>query len=332
MNRLSAKFAQSIKLLPIFIGLILSVVLFSACQPKRFYLPVVKSQPGNPPTPELAITQTNTLEQVNQAPTQPPTTVATSPNVMLPMVSKPVRRSDLAWQIIPDIIQGNQGSYTLQLVSPKFVGQSEDTLEPINSYLQLLVNRITEQFLDNSEQAPDNNQPGFSATAYQVTSNNYWLPNQPFDPYTQLPPPVAGTMAVYQGKHDILSLLFETDSYFGGAHPNRLHESINYDLTAGKILTFQDIFIPGSNFLDFLSLYSKQELSNRPGLLSEMISAGAAATPENYKNWNITPFGLLITFEEYQVGPYVAGVQQVLIPYRELAVFIDPDGPLGSSQ
>jgi hypothetical protein len=36
----------------------------------------------------------------------------------------------------------------------------------------------------------------------------------------------------------------------------------------------------------------------------------------------------MITFDEYQVAPYAAGAQTVVIPYRELQTVIAPAGPL----
>ncbi|MFO7584726.1 MAG: DUF3298 domain-containing protein, partial [Anaerolineales bacterium] len=47
-------------------------------------------------------------------------------------------------------------------------------------------------------------------------------------------------------------------------------------------------------------------------------SGGAEPLPENYRNWNLTYEGLLITFDEYQVAPYAAGMQQVLVPFDVL--------------
>jgi hypothetical protein len=46
------------------------------------------------------------------------------------------------------------------------------------------------------------------------------------------------------------------------------------------------------------------------------------------RNWNITPDGLLITFDTYQVGPGAAGPQQVNVPYNALGSVINSQGPL----
>ena len=61
----------------------------------------------------------------------------------------------------------------------------------------------------------------------------------------------------------------------------------------------------------------------------DWIQKGAAPELTNYDNWTITKKGLGITFDPYQVGPYAAGPQHVLVPYSALKEIIKPDGPVG---
>jgi hypothetical protein len=48
----------------------------------------------------------------------------------------------------------------------------------------------------------------------------------------------------------------------------------------------------------------------------------------NYQSWSITRRGLGINFDSYQVGPYAAGPQFVLVPYSTLKDLINPEGPV----
>ena len=59
----------------------------------------------------------------------------------------------------------------------------------------------------------------------------------------------------------------------------------------------------------------------------EWIKKGAAPELTNYDNWSLRKNGLGITFDSYQVGPYAAGPQSVLVPYSVLKDMIKPDGP-----
>jgi hypothetical protein len=95
-------------------------------------------------------------------------------------------------------------------------------------------------------------------------------------------------------------------------------------------LKLEELFESGADYLGLLSSLSTAELQKRPGLTAEGIAGGAAPQAENYAVWAVTPHGLLIVFQEYQVGPYAAGAQSVIIPYQALAEQLDPTGPLGS--
>ncbi len=61
----------------------------------------------------------------------------------------------------------------------------------------------------------------------------------------------------------------------------------------------------------------------------QSIASGAGPAAKNFQSWTITKKGLGITFDSYQVGPYVAGPQYVLIPYPVLKEIVDTNGALG---
>jgi len=114
----------------------------------------------------------------------------------------------------------------------------------------------------------------------------------------------------------------------GAAHPGLYSLTVNYDLAQGRELALGDLFLPNSNYLEAISNTCITELSKQP-FFEGPFRDGAQPTPENYRNWNIAQTGLMITFDEYQVAPYAAGPQAVIVPYGELQAVIDPQGPLG---
>ena len=149
------------------------------------------------------------------------------------------------------------------------------------------------------------------------------------------PPPIQATSSldvqyqVVSPSGNILSIKYQTEGYIAGmAHPYHLIYSFNYDLEQGKDIALSDLFLPGADYLGALSKYCAAQLSTRD-INFQDFSQGADPTAENYKNWNITSEGLMITFDEYQVAAYVAGPQVVTVPYSELKSLIDPNGPLG---
>jgi len=128
---------------------------------------------------------------------------------------------------------------------------------------------------------------------------------------------------------DIWSFKFDFHFYAdGAAHPGSYSITLNYDLGQGKELTLADIFLPNSNYLETIANYCVAELSKQ-AFFEGPFADGAQPTPENYRNWNISPDGIVITFDEYQVAPYAAGPQTVTVPYSELRSLIDSQGPLG---
>ncbi|HBG74998.1 MAG: hypothetical protein A2X25_07145 [Chloroflexi bacterium GWB2_49_20] len=125
---------------------------------------------------------------------------------------------------------------------------------------------------------------------------------------------------------DVMSLKFDINFYSdGAAHPGSYSLTFNYDLAAGQQLSLEQLFLPGSDYLERMAAYCKEQLNLRDIAYSE---AGADPILENYRNWNITADGLLISFDPYQVAAYAAGPQTVLVPYGELQLVIDPHSPL----
>jgi hypothetical protein len=79
--------------------------------------------------------------------------------------------------------------------------------------------------------------------------------------------------------------------------------------------------------LEFISKYCSTQLATRE-IGFDLTTVGAEPTLENYRNWNITTEGLMVTFERGQVAAYAAPAQIVTIPYDELTSLINPQGPL----
>ena len=139
-----------------------------------------------------------------------------------------------------------------------------------------------------------------------------------------------GTYTLVSQIGDLWSFKFDFRFYSdGAAHPGLYSITLNYDLKQGKELALADLFLPNTNYLEAIANTCIAELSKQPGFDSSFAD-GAKPTLENYHNWNITPQGLLITFDMYQVMPGASGPQQVLVPYSELRGFINPEGVLGT--
>ncbi|HEX8130808.1 MAG TPA: DUF3298 domain-containing protein [Pyrinomonadaceae bacterium] len=133
---------------------------------------------------------------------------------------------------------------------------------------------------------------------------------------------------------EVISVLFYAYGYsWGAAHGYHYPLVLNYDLQRGRVLKLADLFPPGSKYLQTIADYCLRDLSCQLGITPQEVqgwSGGAMPTPKNYQAWVLTPKGLVIIFEEYQVTSYAGGEPKVLIPYERLRDIINPRGVLAS--
>lgn len=123
-----------------------------------------------------------------------------------------------------------------------------------------------------------------------------------------------------QAAPHLLSLLLKIGSYTGGAHPNYEFKSFSFDLAAQKVLTLDDLFLPGADVWPVIAQMVQDSLTTQlaDGADPQWILDGSGENPDNYQNFVLTPDALIFYFMPYQVAPYAAGAQQVSIPYTAL--------------
>lgn len=109
----------------------------------------------------------------------------------------------------------------------------------------------------------------------------------------------------------------------------KLIHSLFFNLNNRVMINLSDLFIKNSVYLKRISDYCRATLKNKEELIDkELIDEGTAPTKSNYKIWSITPEGILIYFEDYQVASHGNSPQEVVVPYSFLLDIIKPDGPL----
>lgn len=194
--------------------------------------------------------------------------------------------------------------YTITSQTPQLTGSDDPRVQAFNQRLNDLVTKevdtFRQSFLHNT--AP---------------------------PVTEMGSSLDVTYALVSQFADIWSIKFDFSFYSdGAAHPGLYSITMNYDLSQGNELALGDLFLPNSSYLETIANYCIAELSKQP-FFEGPFQEGAQPTSENYRNWNLSKDGLVITFDEYQVAPYAAGPQTVVVPYGELQAVINPQGPLG---
>ena len=133
---------------------------------------------------------------------------------------------------------------------------------------------------------------------------------------------------------NLISVEFTESSYeSGAAHGNSLTTVLNYDVKNNRKLALSDLF-SAKNYLSAIANYCIKDLKDRAKndsdsmISEEMMQSGASPRADNYRAVAITKKGLWVTFDPYQVAPYAAGPQNVLVPYSALKDIIKPDCPI----
>jgi hypothetical protein len=228
----------------------------------------------------------------------PTATAAPAVQIRLPLSQQ------VLWTFISFREEGKLPTYTISAQTPMFAGVEDARVQDFNEAVSDLVQHEIGYFRKNVlAQMPA--QPISSGSSFN-----------------------AQYVVIFQGG-GIWSLKFEFSGYAdGAAYPYHYSRTFSYDLEQGKELSLEELFPGDSDYLDALSSYCIAELSRRAIGFYGGFQQGAEPTPENYRNWNITANGLLVTFDEYQVAPYAAGPQTVTVPYSELTAVMNPNGPL----
>lgn len=234
-----------------------------------------------------------------------PTPTVPVPTETVTETAAPLLSQQLTLVSVP-FIETNPGSnfpaYSITAQTPQLTGSDDPRVLAFNQQLSNLITKEVDTYRQSFQTLP-------------VTPNS----NGSF---------LEATYTIVSQLGDLWSFKFDFSFYADtAAHPGLNSLTLTYDLGQGRVLTLGDLFLPDSNYLEKISEYCLNELRKQPFSDSFFLD-GAKPTPENYRNWNIDPGGLMITFDAYQVAPGASGPQKIVVPYAELASIINPEGPL----
>lgn len=111
-----------------------------------------------------------------------------------------------------------------------------------------------------------------------------------------------------------------TDHYFftGGAHGNTIRTSETWDFQSGKQLPLRTFFPPAPDYTSaILETINKQIqiiITSNPSVYFDNY---AELTKEMFhkNNFYLTPSGVMIYFQQYEIAPYSSGIPEFLIPF-----------------
>lgn len=138
-------------------------------------------------------------------------------------------------------------------------------------------------------------------------------------------------IGAYFPTDNIVSIVKSEYEYAGGAHGNGMTLYFNVDEETQKVLTVDDLLIPGGKEkLNLIAekIFRKDYQLGEDELLHE---AGYWFEDEKFKlneNFLIDNGALQFTFNPYEVAPYAAGTPEVRIKFSDIKDLIRKDGPL----
>lgn len=143
-------------------------------------------------------------------------------------------------------------------------------------------------------------------------------------------------------RHDerVVSLLSLSSLYSGGSHPNSVQIAYNLDIENQRVLRLEDIITESAaaELADLVRAGVDEKFAPIDG--GNGLFDDYASTIDNSMSWGtMTPYwylndtGLVVFYNQYELGPYAAGIIKVELPYESLEGILleeylpaEPDG------
>lgn len=124
-----------------------------------------------------------------------------------------------------------------------------------------------------------------------------------------------------------LSMFRDRYEYTGGAHGNTLRASDTWDTATGRALPLSSLFRPGTGwriilFSQMLQQADEQAAQN-PGVFFEDYRT-LMRQYFNPRSYFLTPDGVSVYYQQYEIAPYSSGIVVFNIPYGDLPLYRPP--------
>lgn len=139
-------------------------------------------------------------------------------------------------------------------------------------------------------------------------ANNY--PIHQFEAYVNY--------TVTYNQNCIVSLYFDQYEYAGGAHGLTVRYSDTWNLPKSKRMELSEFFPYNNHYREFIIQNIINQIEKQIEEKSAMyFDDYQKLVNENFKinNFYLTPEGLVVYFQQYDIAPYASGIPTFLIPY-----------------
>lgn len=117
----------------------------------------------------------------------------------------------------------------------------------------------------------------------------------------------------------LATVVLNTSSYLGGAHGSASQTYYNFDLKHQKQVSLDDILLPQQKAnLEKLAYQAFKIWVTDAKLADNMADYEKVWKFSLSNNFYLGQNGLILQYAEYEIGPYVAGLPRLEIPYAQL--------------
>jgi hypothetical protein len=150
----------------------------------------------------------------------------------------------------------------------------------------------------------------------------------PFDSDFGGPNTTSAAFDIVRDDSMVLSIKHSVSVYHcGAAHGHSRAVTRSYFKNPLYRFELIDVFEPRSKYLEFLSQHSYDFLMRAEGRSEEWVRRGTQPDIKSFQAFNVTRFGLRLTFDPYQVDCFGAGPQIVDISYEDLTPHLNSRMP-----
>ena len=117
-------------------------------------------------------------------------------------------------------------------------------------------------------------------------------------------------------QHCCLSLYRDQYTFTGGAHGSTIRSSDTWSLISGRSIPLSDFFPAGQDYRESLINQMIEQASKNPEVFFEDYQ-DLIAKYFNEEHYYLTPSGVAIYYQQYEIAPYSTGIVVFSIPYMD---------------
>lgn len=198
-----------------------------------------------------------------------------------------------------------------QIKYPQFTSDSEYQQRPLNyinyairNIVIALIRKYNEEFYEDA-----------LTQYYEAMVNNY-----PFNNFE--------AQVDYQITYNdncIISLYFDRYEYTGGAHGMTIRTSFTWDTRTGRLIELPPYFSDLTGYKEWIVAFVCDQVEKERSEGENIYFDDYCSLAEknfNPRSYYLSPEGIVIYYQQYDIAPYASGIREFTIPYSTAPVKI----------